>query len=662
MQSLGWYLRRLGTMSAGEIAWRTRASLRDQADRLLLPVRRRPRALTALLNGTTEPLEPGFHVPEPSCRDEDLPALLARADRLAAHRLDLFDLDDQPLGDPIDWNRDFANNIDAPRGFATSIDYRDVRIAGDCKYVWEPSRHLQFPVLAGAYRLSGERRYAEALVGQLVSWLDQCPYGTGMQWRSPLELAIRLINWVWALDLIAPAGLVTGELRGRVLDAVQRHLWEISRKYSRYSSANNHTIGEAAGVYVAASYFRGLKGARRRRDRSRDLLCREILAQTFADGGTREQATGYHLFVLQFGLLAGLVGRWTGDAFPTAYWARLEKMCDYLAALAGGGVMPMIGDADDGCVMDAGGDPRNPRQWLAVAAVLFERGDLKRLAGQAVQTVGGLLGEAGQQALDALAPVAAKPLSSLALAESGLYLLQNGGVGEGISVVFDCGPLGMDPLAAHGHADALSFTLRAFGADVLVDPGTYDYFTYRRWRDYFRSTGAHNTIVVDDVDQSEMRGLFLWGRTARAECLSWQPGPAGGAVTGRHDGYTRLADPVTHTRTLTLDGGVLRIEDVLEAAGEHHVRMPLHVAEHARADQLDISTWRIDAGEARVTVRMDPALRTYGLRGSEDPIGGWVSRGYHRKAAGCTIVGEGRTSGPVTLTCTIRVERSNAER
>lgn len=55
-------------------------------------------------------------------------------------------------------------------------------------------------------------------------------------------------------------------------------------------------------------------------------------------------------------------------------------------------------------------------------------------------------------------------------------------------MVFDCGLLGMEPLAGHGHADALSFALRAFGSDVLVDPGTYDYFSYPTWREYFRST------------------------------------------------------------------------------------------------------------------------------------------------------------------------------
>ena len=94
-------------------------------------------------------------------------------------------------------------------------------------------------------------------------------------------------------------------------------------------------------------------------------------------------------------------------------------------------------------------------------------------------------------------------------------------------MVFDCGELGFKAIAAHGHADALSFTLRAFGSDVFVDPGTYDYFSYSAWRAYFRSTSAHNTLAVDGRDQSVMLGPFLWGARAQARCIAWEPGIQG---------------------------------------------------------------------------------------------------------------------------------------
>src|SRR5690606_35225000 len=111
----------------------------------------------------------------------------------------------------------------------------------------------------------------------------------------PLELGIRLINWAYALELIRPSGLLTGERQNRVAGVVWRHLWEVARKYSQYSSANNHRIGEAAGVFIGASYFAGLRRAAQWRDEAQRILIAEIQAQTHADGGNREQALSYHL-------------------------------------------------------------------------------------------------------------------------------------------------------------------------------------------------------------------------------------------------------------------------------------------------------------------------------------------------------------------------------
>src|SRR5206468_1001249 len=125
-----------------------------------------------------------------------------------------------------------------------------------------------------------------------------------------------LINWVWTLALLEPSGFVTGEFERRLMQFVYLHLREIAGKYSQWSSANNHLIGEAAGVFIASAYFNEFKNAAEWNRTSRELLCREILAQTYADGGTREQAFGYHLFVTQFFTFAGIVARAAGEDFP----------------------------------------------------------------------------------------------------------------------------------------------------------------------------------------------------------------------------------------------------------------------------------------------------------------------------------------------------------
>jgi uncharacterized heparinase superfamily protein len=582
--------------------------------------------------------------------------LVDQADRIARHQLSFFDLVDRHLGDPIDWNRDHASGVKAPLWFASFIDYRDHRVTGDAKLVWEPNRHHQFVVLGRAYRATGDIAYAAALVEQLGTWIRQCPFGRGMNWRSPLELAIRLINWVWAVDLILESGLVQGAFHDTLRRVVYLHLRAITRKYSRGSSANNHRIGEAAGVFIGASYFPDLDQGGRWRRGSQRILAEEIIAQTYPDGGSREQAVGYQFFVLHFFVLAGIVARATGQDFPEAYWKRLELMIEFLGALSeGAGAPPMIGDSDDGYVFDLG-DSRDLAGVFCIGAVLFHRKDFKAWGGRYAESSRWLLGRHSHREFDALSPVAADgPLVSRALPESGYFLLQCGHQGQldRISVVFDGGELGYGPIAAHGHADALSFSLRAFGRDVLVDPGTFDYFTFPAWRDYFRSTKAHNTLAVDGLDQSVMRGPFAWGSRARTRCASWEPGFEGGRVVGIHDGYTRLADPVVHTRTLDLDpcARILTVRDDVAASGTHEIAVYFHLSEDAKVLPEEGNRFKIWVPGGTVTLEVDTRLAVEIVEAPEQPIGGWVSRGYHRKSPSTTLVARARCSGNDSFIC-----------
>ena len=675
MQTLDWYYRRLRVMSLGEIAWRIRSSVRDRADRFFVCRRQRVRKPSVILNGDGREEGPGFRVIDlaPGFRKDNKKRgkeevewydfLMAKAEQIAGHRLDLFDLKDKHLGDPIIWNQDHKRGQDTPMVFSAALDYRDVREAGDCKFVWEPNRHHQLVVLGRAWRLSGDIRFANAVAEQLDSWLKQNPFGLGMNWRSGLELGIRLINWVWALDLIEESGTIDDRLRHRIFDSVARHIWEIDRKYSRGSSVNNHLIGEAAGVFVAASYFGNLRNASKWQARSREILCREILSQTFPDGGTLEQAIGYHFFVLQFFVIAGVTARAAGQDMPESYWSRLEKMFEFLGILSeGGDSLPLFGDCDDGYVLDLGHDPHDIRQWLAVGAALYDRADFKAWAGRYAELVEWLLGESGRKSFKAIPESQDKTITSRAFKDSGYYLLQHGEFDspDRISVVFDCGPLGMEPLAGHGHADALSFTLRAFGKDVLVDPETYDYFSYPKWREYFRSTAAHNTIAVDGRDQSEMLGLFLWGRRAKARCMSWEPTDVGGKIVGEHDGYAHMEDPVFHRRTLELDGGDrnLIVRDDIIAGAKHEIEIFFHFAEHCLVNPTDENRYLVDVGLGTVTIEFDRSLLVESFNGSENPICGWVSRGYHRKEPGTTLVGRCTCEGNTSLVCRFEIGKS----
>ena len=154
----------------------------------------------------------------------------------------------------------------------------------------------------------------------------------------------------------------------------------------------------------------------------------------------------------------------------------------------------------------------------------------------------------------------------------------------------DAGPLGYRSIAAHGHADALSFTLSVGGREFLIDPGTYAYHTQERWRAVLPRHGrAQHACASTALDQSEPGGNFMWTAARRA------PAAACGcrrrekdSFEGWHDGYARLEDPVKHRRLIELDKRARRflIEDTLEMAGEHDVELFFHCAEDCEVEAV----------------------------------------------------------------------------
>src|SRR5690606_31771691 len=137
----------------------------------------------------------------------------------------------------------------------------------------------------------GDERYGEGIRRFVDSWIEQCPYPKGANWCSSLELGIRLVNWhlAWCIVGGASSGLFEGaageRFRERWLDSIYRHSYFVMHHLSTYpSSANNHLIGELAGVFVACCTWPCWPLAKTWRREALTGLEREIRRQTHADG------------------------------------------------------------------------------------------------------------------------------------------------------------------------------------------------------------------------------------------------------------------------------------------------------------------------------------------------------------------------------------------
>ncbi|MEO8018009.1 MAG: alginate lyase family protein [Pseudomonadota bacterium] len=659
MQQPGWYLQRLRVMSGAEVAHRVARSLRALSQKF-----------------TSHELPP---------RDEDardlrfLPPFIAiapehlttAAERVLAGRYSFFDLEDCALGDPPKWNRDPLTQRTAGARRASAIDYRDEREVGNIKYLWEPNRHLHLPLLAQAHALTGDPRYSLAIQAQIDSWIDQCPEGWGPNWISPLELGIRLINWSITWQLLGgmraklfttPEGVA---FRERWLKSIYSHARMIVGNLSRYSSANNHLIGEAAGVYVAASTWPLWPQMTEWGGRCRAILEQECHRQNAPDGGNREQAFAYQTFVLDFLLIAGLAARARGEDFSPVYWRRLEVMVDFIAAMTDvAGRLPMIGDADDGYVVKLASEPGfSPHlSQIATGAVLFNRPDLAAKAGALDGKTSTLLGVEAVRRLGALKQRGRKGFRPrLQFADSGYYLLGTGfETPDEVRLLVDAGPLGYLSLAAHGHADALSLILNIGDREILVDPGTYAYHTDPSWRRYFRSTLAHNTVGIDGEDQSVQAGNFLWTQHASARCIEFDVSGERQRFVGEQYGYQRLADPVVHRREVAFDARrqLIEITDMLRCDGEHRARRAWHFAEACQVERVG-QNLKVIAGLTQLVFEPLEELESVQTHlGGTAEQGGWISRSFGRKQPCTTVHWYSKVSGVTVLRTRIKYTRS----
>ena len=568
------------------------------------------------------------------------------------------------MEDP-DWVFDPATGRTAPAtDYCFSIDYRSEAVTGNIKQIWELSRMQHITVLACAYALSGDDRYAERAASHLRSWWSKNTFLSGVHWTSGIELGLRLIAWVWARRMLEgwPGVSALFERNREALIQIWWHQRYLDHFRSRGSSANNHVIAEAAGQLVASLAFDWFEESGRWADRAATLLEVELGKNTFPSGVNRELAFEYHGFVLELGLLGAVEADRAGRSLRDGTWQLLRRMIDVVAATTDCKLQPpRQGDGDDGRALLFGSPDVN--RWASLIATgkeLFGASDWWPTAEpDAASTLVSSLARVRQDV--------AGPLRHPShYGDAGLTILRTqADAAPEIWCRCDCGPHGFLSIAAHAHADALAIELRHGGVEILADPGTYCYHVEPSWRSYFRSTIGHNTVEIANRDQSTSGGPTLWTRHAESRLIEVQFDEAGRAMawSAEHDGYTVLDPPAIHSRTVRLLEQERRVQilDVVESKGHHPVRMSFHLgpalSAHMSSEVVFELRWVNDVGkDVTATFKLPDGLTWSLWRGSTDPVLGWYSARFGEKQPSTSVVGEGSVRGRVEFRTELRFD------
>jgi hypothetical protein len=636
-------LSRLRAMPTGEIRHRLRERVRLEAERVrvglrvvpapreieedCLPLLRRTFATRFYVAQDRDSLRSLVQQQFPDWQDR----AVREADALCRHRVELLGYGEVDLGPGIDWHRDPVTGAVWPRHFWADYDPVKDTSHGDSKIVHELNRHQHLPRLAKAYYLTGEEQYAREATAQIESWIEQNPPGIGINWQSSLEIAIRALSWLWTIFYLLPSPAFTETFARRMMHSLQAQLRHVSAYPSLYSSPNTHLIGEATALFIGGLLLDGLGEANTWRDFGADLLVHEASRQILDDGVHCELSTCYHCYATDFYLQALILAQRNHFDFPPAVTAKAAAMLEYVMHMTRpDGMLPQLGDDDGGRALAL--ERRDYRSYvdgLCVGSVFCERPDFKRQSGGFYEEALWLLGEAGWRDYHAL-PSALPESNSRVFASASYLVHRTGWSGNDSHTVFDCGGLGA-PTGGHGHADALSLVIFSGGRELLVDPGTGVYNGNAEWRGYFRSSAAHNTVVVDGRDQSQQAGTFQWATQASTTPLSHDDLGELHCADGAHSGYA----PVAHRRRVLLyQPGSWLIADEFRGLGEHTFDFYYHFAAGVQVRVISDVEPVVEASFGD-----QGALFTFLTAAHAEPevIEGWVSPRYGRREAASVL-------------------------
>lgn len=589
MERLSWYLKRLSVMERGEILHRVAEQARLRWLAWRQPAGRHPAAgQPGDWRGFAFCTSERPCLPELPWRFEPSPAD-AEAWRRGGWPALGFAWRWQD--EPDIWRRAPDTGRVWPGGFFGAISYRAGNPHGDIRVAWEPARLQQLVAIALLATHQGRAEDVALLEAQLRSWVAANPPYLGIHYISAMECGLRLIAACHAFDLVRGRLEAPDETWPALLDLVHSHAPLIEQRLSLHSSRGNHTIAEGAGLLYAGVLFREHPRAARWRKRGSDLLAREAARQVLQDGGGIERAFEYHRFVLDLlGLCERLLAH-AGEETPKEITDALARGRRFLAAvtLPDGAVMP-VGDGDGGWALSRFLRLNGPDPVTRETVVHFP--------------------------------------------QSG-YSVLRADEGRATLALFDHGPLGMPPSYGHAHADALSLLLYRYGEPILIDPGTFTYTGAPEWRNYFRSTAAHNTVTVNGRDQAVQETAFQWSEPL--PCRLINADVAQGVV--RMLGFVGGSEPgrYRHMRGVAYrpDEWIF-VWDLIDADAMLELAQHWHCGVAARATQLS-SILELQGRQAKVLLRTRGSGLPELVGGAEGPPLGWRSPLYGRKEP-CTVI------------------------
>ena len=407
--------------------------------------------------------------------------------------------------------------------------------------------------LVKAWKDSGEKKYLEKTFEIISGWINCNPVGVKPAWAS-YPTSLRIVNWISYFGYTAES--MPDEFKKTFLDSLHQQYAYLSRHLEK-GILGNHYFENLKSLLLASLFFNDEQMFAR----VLPLFKAECEEEILSDGMHFELSPMYHKIIFEGMLRVSLALRETGKSD--------EKIESYL--------QPMLD-----------------------VAYSFEEG-LERVP---------LFNDGGNnvaKSLDALLAAAdryfgLKPCLKNRLKAGGFYIFKREINGHTWKLIVDAGQPGPAYIPGHAHCDAMSYELFCDGTPVIVNCGTYAYQC--KERSFFRSTAAHNTVMIDGTEQSQCWGSFRLAKRSRTKVLEVADNSISMEMT---DWKNRKAQ-----RKIVLDDTLT----VIDTAWGHSLTSFIHVLgdleiSHGAEEQIVKQEYAPDYGEKEtVAVRKLTAKHT----------------------------------------------------
>lgn len=594
-------------------------------------------------------------------RKSDIERLRTEADEIVNGKVKLFgddavELKLKPEGQLSHW---------------TAYETGKIKLDGDIKITWEPARFGWAFILARAFYICKESKYAHAFWRLTASFLEANPPYKGPHWMSGQEVALRLIGLTYAAQVFASAEITVPKQITALGKVIAVHAKRIlpTLVYARAQN-NNHLLSEAAGLITAGLILPHHPQANRWLWSGWKWFNYGLETQINDEGVYIQHSANYHRLMLQLALWVNLISQFQIQSSKKDFQKfeltdenlkRLDVATDWLLSLTDKktGCCPNLGPNDGSYIQPLTVCPIDDYRPVLQASSMIFGGKILPVFGNGAWDEMGVWYGAKAPELEKQKPER-KPKEGKTP-----HILRN-------KTSDSWGYLRIANFGSRpGHADQLHFDLWRQGLNITQDAGTFSYNSDPPWDNTLAKSEVHNTVTVNRNDQMMRAGKFLWLDWAQARVLNLAQEENGylAQISAEQDGYKNMG--IIHRRSVSArTDGSWYIEDELmpsnsipQTGAKYSFRLHWLLCNAPWEWEIGTLTLFTKKGICTVEIHADkPEIQFQLVRGGEllvgegeiSPTWGWVSLTYGKKEPALSLSATVTSSIPVqfsTLIC-----------